>query len=278
MSLNTPFNDWTLSTPVPLRTYHNLSSSTGSILRLSSSSNIANTTNTKRVRIVSPIKWHSKSKWNSDRKRMFINTTISYCDIKHILRSLGCDPRGGYKECVDRLLQSDWTPDPQLIRFNDRLRAKPIQKPSEKVVNLHCGDIHYLSNFTMKELKKWLEYNNIQQPVRQNKTEYIKLINKIYKVRSPSPDSIRVNTQYHRRNYSNKKKTESKTPRIRKKINFVDDMKGSEMNQEMNDEIYTYNPMELCFDDLEDSENDNDDIMDHENATNGVTKMTAFCL
>eukprot|EP01084_Bolivina_argentea_P253352 425537_1 len=164
-----------------------------------------NTNDRKRVSIVSPMNWDCKK-----TRRDFINTTISYCDIKNILRTMGYDVTGSYNKCVNQLIQSNWIPDQTYILYNEKLRAKPIFHENERIVNLECGNIEYLKKFSLNQLKKWLKHNNIQQPRHINKYECMELINKKYTYQSPTPTKIRY-------------KLPPKTPKTSKKIDPGDD-------------------------------------------------------
>lgn len=223
--------EFTFSTPLSVRTdvvnqaaEAMWTASTGSILRSSSSyttSKLVTNSTSKRVSIVSPIKWdaHSRSTYCMERRRQFINTTISYCTLKQILRSLGYATSGGYDECVNRLLHSEWIPDRRYIEYDERLRARPVQHSKDRVVNLRCGELEYLSNFTLNELKRWLKHNNIAQPVRASKMAYMKIIQQHFSWRSPSPDSIRFKVRPKRPLCTeNKTRTKSRTPKQASKL------------------------------------------------------------
>ena len=149
-----------------------------------------NGTRTKRVRhrvsIVSPMRWNTSNKCSLERKRSFINSTISYCSIKAILRSIGCDTTGGYEQCVERLLHSSWVPSRQHIESNERLRAKPVRK-DDAVIRLECAESEYLHRFPINELKKWLKANDIKQEYGQSKWEVIRLIQRNFVAMTPSP-------------------------------------------------------------------------------------------
>ena len=208
MSLDT-LDNLDYSTPRQPRVHHEqnalwTTSTTGSGSILRSSSLKQGTLTGKRVSIVSPIKW-KHGNCSLQRKRNFIDSTINFIDIKHILRSLGCDASGGYTECVEKLLQSEWCPDRHHIQLNERLRAKPVQNTDNRVVNLQCGDLDYLSRFTLNELKRWLKFNHIQQPVGQSKYEYMKLIHKNYSFQSPSPATFRSRIPKRHNNGSSNK-------------------------------------------------------------------------
>jgi len=153
-----------------------------SILR---SSRTSSRVESKRVSIVSPMKWQD-SRCSLERKRKFIDSTINFVEVQHILRSIGCDASGGYQECVEKLLKSEWSPSRRQLKLNERLRARPIHNAEDRIINLQRADMDYLSRFSLNDLKKWLKLNDIEQPAGANKVECMKLINKNYSFQSPS--------------------------------------------------------------------------------------------
>ena len=268
MTAYNQYNEWSLSTPSTNNTNNRSlwtastasTTSMGSILRSSSaytesklnssSTNPMTSCKKKRVRIVSPIKWdiNNKSSKSLKSKREFINTTISFCEIKRILRDLDCDARGCYDQCVDRLLATNWVPNRKHIQYNEKLRAKPIHACNERVIKLENGKMDYLQRFSINELKKWLKYHNIEQPHGATKQEYIKLINIHFLWRSPSPDSFRFKLRPNRP-CQDKIKTMSRTPRGKPRIDLNDD------HIDINNE----NKTRIDFDEYENHKDDDDD-------------------
>mmetsp|Transcript_35774 Transcript_35774/g.58671 ORF Transcript_35774/g.58671 Transcript_35774/m.58671 type:complete len:281 (-) Transcript_35774:713-1555(-) len=190
------------------------SSSANSILRSSSRYTPSIFSHRKRVKIVSPIKWepHNTSAYGIGRRRQLIYSIISYGELQRILRSMGYATSGGYSVCADRLLQSEWIPDRCHIERDERLRAKPVQNSGDRCVKLQCGDVHYLANFHINELKKWLKTHHITQPSRASKIEYIRLIQQHFGWQSPSPDSVRFKMMPQRPCRSGYKKLLGRTP------------------------------------------------------------------
>lgn len=279
------YNEWSLSTPSNhsnnandrsiLCTASTISTnSIGSILRSSSAytasklnSSLTNPSNItckkKRVRIVSPIKWEidNKSSKSLKSKREFINTTISFCEIKRILRDLDCDSRGCYDECVDRLLSTNWIPNRKHIECNERLRAKPIHACNERVIKLENGTIDYLQRFTINELKKWLKYHNIDQPSGASKLEYMKLINIHFLWRSPSPDSFRFKIRPNRPCHD-KTKTMSRTPRTDHRMNKNNHMFIDTDNKKSRLDFDEYDSEHDSIENIENIENNDDNMND----------------
>ena len=177
-----------------------------------SRSNTLSNLSRKTVRIVSPIRWGSTTKKSVDRKRAFINSTVSFLKIKSILRDIGCDPSGGYEECVDKLLDSDWVPPREYIESNDSIRAKPIHPDEDRMVELKNSRSDYLSSFTMNDLRKWLKQNGIKQKKGQNKQQLIALIRRNFYVQTPVHDVLRVRRRPNKPTVSGNKSM-CKTPR-----------------------------------------------------------------
>ena len=282
-------NEWSFSTPsiqngnksVISTTSISDSMSTCSILRSSSrytKSIFSCDSQKKRVRIVSPIRWDINKQCTTSiqRRREFIQTTITYIELKQILRDLGYSSHGSFNECCERLLDTKWIPDKHHIEQNDKLRAKPIHELNERIIKLENGDIDYLSSFNINQLKKWLKHNNIKQPSGKNKYEYIKIINQHFMWRSPSTDSLRFRVIPNRPKcygYNNgdiddgvddknqhKTKTMSRTPRRkRKNVRNIDNM---DIDQDDDDKI---NCMDQdCIDHEADDNDYNNDYDDND--------------
>merc|ERR1711933_201853 len=102
----------------------------------------------KRVRVVSAVKWNTTKSCSSERQRNFIKTALSPEDIK---RLSGEDGEVG----VNKLLVSNWTPEPHHIDAYNKKAAKFVQNEDERVIYLECADFDYLAKFEKKELEKW---------------------------------------------------------------------------------------------------------------------------
>jgi len=143
----------------------------------------------KQVRIASPVKWYSQSKESIERKRECLRSTISHREIQRILREIGCDAAGGYNECVDRLLASDWTPPRKYIESEERFRAKPIEHDSEKIIELLATDD--LEKFSTDDLKLWLTQNRIAFNPDRGRAAIVALVGRARAITTPLPTSVR---------------------------------------------------------------------------------------
>jgi len=141
----------------------------------------------KRVRIVSPIMWHSRKQSSVERKRHFIETAVSPTEIKQILRFNGCDFNGEYTDYVDKLVEIEWTPEQHQVDFYNNQSAKFIQS-EDRGIDLECADLDYLANFEENELKQWAKENiRNEQPINESKEALMSLINRNYTLVSPCP-------------------------------------------------------------------------------------------
>ena len=79
---------------------------------------------TKAVRMVSPIMWHKSMPCHVDRKRFLIEVAVPQEEIEIILSLNGREIRGGRADCVEQMLEINWTPSERHLESYNNLMAQ----------------------------------------------------------------------------------------------------------------------------------------------------------
>jgi len=126
----------------------------------------ADSSRSKSVKISSPIRWRSKDRSKLDGKQQFVEN-LTLPQIEAILGELklSIDGDSTYDKCVQRVVQSQWTPSRNAIQRYQRQRAKPVRTASQKQEDrVRLCKVDTVSNLSCAEMKLWLQRNGGRVP------------------------------------------------------------------------------------------------------------------
>merc|ERR1712173_253050 len=96
------------------------------------------------------------------------------------------------QEAEDELLAIDWRPSSQHIGKYNEIRAKQEeiirqQRVANQEIIINHSDLGNLDKFSERDLKKWIDDNNLEADACKNKQDYMNFINENHTFISPQP-------------------------------------------------------------------------------------------
>merc|ERR1719336_390754 len=98
------------------------------------------------------------------------------------------------REAADTLLDLGWTPNSQQIVKYNQIKAKEAEIKRQQMMDnqeiiIDHADLGNLDKFSEKDLRKWIDDNNLKNDARalKSKQDYMEFVNKNHTFVSPAP-------------------------------------------------------------------------------------------